>query len=96
MFDVPRGSSEYKDAVKEFEQTIGASSYTIVAVQRVQCPLEYPKHVAVRSAMQGKHHKPPEVRRLFHGTKEDSIELIAVQGFNRVYAADANGMLASI
>ena len=40
-----------------------------------------------------KHKKEPIVKRLFHGSKQESLELIAVQGFNRNFAADANGTL---
>ena len=87
------GSTEFQDAVKEFELSMTSSGlkYAIVAVKRVQTPNEYQRHCALRQAIQQKHGKKVLERRLFHGTRQESIEAIAVQGFNRIFAADANG-----
>lgn len=94
MFDVAPGSPEYQTALQKFHDTIGQmETVTVVSLKRIQNPLEYRKHVAVEESIADKHHKPKvEVKHLFHGSKQDSIELIAVQGFNRNFAADANGM----
>ena len=93
LFEVDAGSTEFQDAVKEFELSMTSSGlkYAIVAVKRVQTPNEYQRHCALRQAMQQKHGKKVLERRLFHGTRQESIEAIAVQGFNRIFAADANG-----
>ena len=92
MFEVNAGTAEFQEAVKEFEQTMTTLKYTIVGVKRVQNPNEYVRHCAFRAALQQKYGKMKvEERHLFHGTREDSIYAIAVQGFNRIFAADANG-----
>ena len=92
MFVVTVGTAEFQEAVKEFEQTMTGLRYTIVGVKRVQNPNEYVRHCAFRVGLQQKYGKPKvEERHLFHGTREDSIYAIAVQGFNRSFAADANG-----
>ena len=90
-FDVPTGSAEYKDAIREFEATIRNANCTIIKVQRIQNPSEYAKHASFQQILQQKYGKKVEERRLFHGTRMDSIEAISYQGFNRIFAADANG-----
>ena len=93
MFPVATGTQEYQDAIKEFEDTVKQHySVTIVEVKRVQNRNEYAKHIALEQAISRKHGKPVVTKRLFHGSKQESLELIAVQGFNRNFAADANGM----
>ena len=91
MFDVPSRSPEYQLAIKEFEATINYSHYTIECVKRIQNRIEYTKHIAFRDAIEAKHGMKVEQRKLFHGSKLDSLELIATQGFNRNFAASANG-----
>ena len=93
MFPVVTGTQEYQDATKEFEDTVKPHyNVTIVEVKRVQNRNEYAKHIALEQAINRKHGKPVVPKRLFHGSKQESLELIAVQGFNRNFAADANGM----
>ena len=92
MFDVVKDSPEYQEALKRFHETIG-QTVTIVSLKRIQNPVEYGKHVSLRELIAKKYQtKTPSIRQLFHGSKGDSIQLIAVQGFNRNFAADANGM----
>lgn len=90
MFTVAAGSQEYQEAVKEFQDTVHLQ-HTIVEVKRVQNRNEYTKHMAFQDAVSRKHGTTPDTRRLFHGSKQESLELIAFQGFNRNFAADANG-----
>ena len=90
MFPVATGTPEYQDAIKEFEDTVRVP-HTIVQVKRIQNRNEYSKYIALRDAIHRKHNKPVATRRLFHGSKQDSLELIAFRGFNRNFAADANG-----
>ena len=95
MFDVPTGTQEYLDAVQEFEATMD-QKHAIIRVRRIQNPSEYSKHCAFRETLKHKHGKTNVLeKRLFHGTKNDSIVAIAHQGFNRIFAADANGELNS-
>ena len=92
MFPVPAGSTEYQDAIKEFTDTIRKQP-TIIEVKRIQNRSEYEKHLVFRDTIFRKHNKPVAVKRLFHGSGEDSLKQIAHQGFNRNFAATANGKL---
>jgi O-acetyl-ADP-ribose deacetylase (regulator of RNase III) len=91
MFPITAGTPEYQAAIKEFQDTIGAA-HTIVEVKRIQNRSEYSRYIALRDAIQRKNSKPVGTRRLFHGSKLESLELIAVRGFNRNFAADTNGI----
>ena len=92
MFPVQAGSAEYQDATKEFVDTV-KMPHTIVEVKRIQNRREYEKHIVFRDTIARKHGSPAAMRRLFHGSKQESLELIAYQGFNRNFAAAANGEL---
>lgn len=92
MFEVDKTSTEYTDALGKFFQTI-QQTVTIISLKRVQNPGLYRKHAALQDALCEKYSKKKidVQQRLFHGSKEDSIELIATQGFNRILAAEENG-----
>ncbi len=93
MLEVQKGTQEYIDAVKEFEESLTKNKIkvSIEKIERIEKKTEYGKHMALQKAIRDKHKKEPEVRRLFHGSKQESLKLIAFQGFNRIFAADANG-----
>lgn len=91
MFDVPQSSPEHAEALDDFHKTIN-QPVTIVSLQRIQNPGLYRTHAALEETICGKYLKQKvDVRRLFHGTSEASIKDIATQGFDRIFAADANG-----
>ena len=99
MFEVDQGSQEYADAVKEFEESMNKWGYkfSIEKVQRIENRVEYTKHMALNESFKEKYQKRDVlVMRLFHGSKFASLQLIAVQGFNRNFAADANGKVLSL
>ena len=99
MFEVDQGSQEYADAKKEFEESMNKWGYkfSIEKVQRIENRVEYTKHMALNESVKEKYQKKDVlVKRLFHGSRFDSVQLIAVQGFNRNFAADANGKVLSI
>ncbi len=93
MLEVDKTTPEYVDAVKEFEESMTSRNvnFSIERVERVESKAEYSKHMALQDAIRVKHKKEPKVRRLFHGSRQDKLHLIAVQGFNRIFAADTNG-----
>ena len=91
LYEVPEGTDEFTDATKEFCEKMGPLKFTIAKVQRVQNPNIYACYDALRRALRRKYGKAVVERRLFHGTKPASIEAITHQGFNRNFAADANG-----
>lgn len=92
MFDVPQGSTEYQEALQNFFDTVN-QQVTIASLKRVQNPTLYQKHTTLQDTMCKKYPKKKiDVKRLFHGSSDDSIKYIATQGFNRSLAADANGM----
>ena len=88
------GTPEYIEAVKEFEESLtkGGVKYSIEKIERIENITEYAKHVALKDCIREKHKKDPLVKRLFYGSKKDSTVPIAVQGFNRNFAADPNGI----
>ena len=91
MFDVPQSSSEHTEALENFHKTIN-QAVTIISLQRIQNPGLYRTHAALEETICDKYSKQKvDVRRLFHGTSEASIKAIAAQGFDRIFAADANG-----
>lgn len=94
MVEVQKGTQEYTNAVKEFEESLAKhkGNFSIEKVQRIENRIEYGRHTAVYRSIREKHKKEPLVKRLFHGSKQKSLELIAVRGFNRNFAADANGI----
>ena len=87
------GTPEYIEAVKEFEESLRKEGvkYSIEKVEKIENITEYVKHVALKASIRVKNKKDPLVKRLFHGSRKKSLEPIAVQGFNRNFAADANG-----
>ena len=93
MFTVPSGTEEYECAVKEFRETMYGKRCIIVKLERIQNFNEYSKHCAFLDVLKRKYCGGVLLKRLFHGTSSASIEAIAHQGFNRIFAADANGNL---
>ena len=87
-FEVPLHSSEYHEATYRFFETLGSNKCNIIKVQRVQNPSEYTRYQSLKTSWRSQ--KPIE-RDLFHGSKKESISSICANGFNRGYAADANG-----
>ena len=67
-----------------------------VSLKRVENHTVYIQHRSFLEAITQKYpHKDAIViKRLFHGSRESSIAPIYNQGFNRNFAADANGMLS--
>ena len=93
LFDVPKGTVEFDTATKEFSDTMGPLNFSIVSVERVQNPNIHSCYVTLRHSLRRKYGRTVEERRLFHGTRAESVEAITHQGFNRIFAADANGMI---
>ena len=93
LFKVSSNTKEYENAVKEFRQTMYGIKFTVVSLERIQNFDEYSKHCAFLDVLKRKYNGDVLVKRLFHGTSLLSVEAIAHQGFNRIFAADANGML---
>ena len=92
--ELQKDCPEYKDAIKDFEATMTRLKYSIEKVERIQNPMQYGSYCQMRDNLTLKYQgtKVPESR-VFHGTKPDSIKSIAHTGFNRNFAADANGKL---
>ena len=93
LFTVPSGTEEYEIAVKEFRETMYGKKFTIVKLERIQNFNEYSKQCAFLDVLKRKYSGDVLMKRLFHGTSSLSVEAIAHQGFNRIFAADANGEL---
>ena len=94
LIDVPASDSEYKDALQEFNNTIGRK-VSIVSLKRIENHTVYIQHRSFLEAITQKHpHKDIVIKRLFHGSGESSIAPILNQGFNRNFAGYANGMFS--
>lgn len=91
LFNIPGGTEEYECGIKEFKETMYGKRFMIVKLERVQNVNEYSKHCAFLDVLKRKYNGDVLLKRLFHGTSSESIEAIAHQGFNRIFAADANG-----
>lgn len=96
MFEVLMHSKEYQSAVKEFVATMHGIQYNIIRLQRIQNPNEYVKHCSFLEVLRRKYEGKVLEKHLFHGTSIKSVAAIAHQGFNRIFAADANGMLVLV
>ena len=98
MIEVHEGTQEYTQAVKEFEESLSKRNikFSVRKVQRIENRTEYSKHMALQEILCFRHKKKPLVKRLFHGSGLESLQLIAVQGFNRNFAADVNGNLVIV
>ena len=64
---------------------------SIIKVQRVQNPGEYMRNQRLKTSWQTTHAMDVTERVLFHGNKRENIDIICATGFNRIFAADANG-----
>ena len=91
MLTVSVDSEEYESALIEFKETMCGRLCSIVDLKRIQNFNEYAKHCAFLDVLKRKYGGQVVLKRLFHGTSIHSIEAIAHQGFNRIFAADANG-----
>lgn len=90
---IPESSVEYKKATGRFQDTLGNLKHSIQSVQRIQNPGEYARYMTLKQTWESMHAQGKvREREVFHGTKQASIMLICSQGFNRNFAADANGM----
>ena len=88
--DVSKSSSEFTKATQRFEETM-SGNFTIIRVQRVQNPQEYYRYLGLKATWQSTGRIMHE-KELFHGTKAENIKAVCSSGFNRNFAADANGM----
>lgn len=91
MVDVPSHTEEYQSALKEFKETMYRMEFSILSLERIQNSNEYTKHCAFLDVLKRKYGGQVLLKRLFHGTSASSVQAIAHQGFNRIFAADANG-----
>ena len=90
-------SNEYVQATRRFFETKGDSNYEIVKLQRIQNPSEYTRYQTLKKTWVMLHGQGSVMEKdLFHGTKKESIDPICSTGFNRGFAADANGKKLSL
>lgn len=92
--EVAEGTTEYDQATHRFKQTLGSCKVTIVKVQRVQNPGEYMRYEALKASWRQTTEGNVKEETVFHGTKRANIEPISKTGFNRIFAAEANGKVS--
>ncbi len=90
---IQKHDPEYARATQRFLETLDNVPCTIESVKRVQNPGEYSRYQSLKSSWESIHGRSGVIKEkeLFHGTKEESVNLICAQGFNRIFAADNNG-----
>ena len=95
VVEVKSGTPEFDAATKEFKATIGKIKYTIESVQRIQNLTQYASHYRLKENLEQQKYKGRKKTlemTVFHGTRGDTVQQIIGSGFNRIFAADANGM----
>ena len=91
--EVKEGTPEYQTALKRFHETIKVQ-VSIEKLERIQNPNLYNLHVTLKDVIARKYGKNTvEVKQLFHGLKEGAVNDVMTTGFNRSFAATANGMV---
>ncbi|XP_028313172.1 protein mono-ADP-ribosyltransferase PARP14-like isoform X2 [Gouania willdenowi] len=84
MFSVSGATLEFINVVKELSRT--GLSVNIISIERVQNPTLYQSYELMKKQLMQKNNRSDNELLLFHGTKEESIDLINSKGFNRSYA----------
>ncbi len=87
--EVKEGTPEYAEALKRFHETIGCK-VTVLKLERVQNSFQYSLHTTLKDGIARKH-GTKNIKQLFHGLKEESVDPVITTGFNRSFAATANG-----
>uniref|UniRef100_H3AVP7 Poly [ADP-ribose] polymerase n=1 Tax=Latimeria chalumnae TaxID=7897 RepID=H3AVP7_LATCH len=83
-------SKEYKEVETLFK--ISCANFKIDQIERIQNPALWMNYQIKKKSMDTKNGNTKNEKRLFHGTRLDSINLINKDGFNRSYA----GMNAAV
>ncbi|KAK2850420.1 hypothetical protein Q7C36_009203 [Tachysurus vachellii] len=77
------GSQEYNDVLVQFRKTCNQN---VLSIQRVQNPRMWKNYQNNKQYMEQMNGHQNNERMLFHGTREESINHINQNGFNRSYA----------
>ncbi|XP_029295286.1 protein mono-ADP-ribosyltransferase PARP14-like isoform X2 [Cottoperca gobio] len=91
LFPLTAGSKEYKDVVTELTKT--GLTANIISVERVQNTTLWQNYQLMKNKLEVKNKHTNNERKLFHGTKAESIDLINTHGFNRSYAGTHVGAM---
>ncbi|XP_036417757.1 poly(ADP-ribose) polymerase family member 14-related sequence 1 isoform X2 [Colossoma macropomum] len=83
-FPLQANSNEYKDVLSHFRKT--CPNNNVLKISRIQNPGMWKKYQHNKHIMEIKNGHKNNERRLFHGTREDSMKHINHSGFNRSYA----------
>ncbi|KAM3607106.1 uncharacterized protein V6R79_001842 [Siganus canaliculatus] len=86
---IAAGTPEYNDVESLFKATCQKN---ILKIERIQNPVMWKSLQIKKLGMESKNPTQTIERRLFHGTREDSVAHINTHGFNRSYA----GMNAAV
>ncbi|KAL7881397.1 hypothetical protein AOLI_G00082450, partial [Acnodon oligacanthus] len=83
-FPLQANSNEYKDVLSHFRKT--CPNNNVLKISRIQNPGMWKKYQHNKHIMELKNGHLNNEKKLFHGTKEDSMKHINFNGFNRSYA----------
>ncbi|XP_070564847.1 uncharacterized protein [Ptychodera flava] len=79
-------SMEYKEVYELFFSTLDDEEYEIENLQRVQIPWRYKQYQTSKEKFNRKNPGCENEKRLFHGTRAETLKEINRSGFNRSYA----------
>ncbi|XP_066497152.1 poly(ADP-ribose) polymerase family member 14-related sequence 1 isoform X2 [Hoplias malabaricus] len=82
-YPLQSSSNEYKDVLGHFKKTCPNN---VIKISRIQNPGMWKKYQQNKQIMEVKNGHQNNERKLFHGTRQDSIQHINHSGFNRSYA----------
>ncbi|XP_034055195.1 protein mono-ADP-ribosyltransferase PARP14-like isoform X3 [Gymnodraco acuticeps] len=89
LFPVAAGSQEYTNVETELRNT--GLTPNIISIERVQNTTLWKSYQLLKKLLDVKNKHNNNERKLFHGTRADSIDFINKRGFNRSYAGTRVG-----
>ncbi|XP_054984122.1 protein mono-ADP-ribosyltransferase PARP14-like [Sorex araneus] len=84
VVDLPPSHAEYREVARQFNQT--CSTFVIKKIERIQNLPLWNSYQTKKKAMGSKNNNVINEKQLFHGTDENSVSHVNVNGFNRSYA----------
>ena len=90
-------SKEYQDISKNFKATLRGEQGVIQKIERIENPILYRQYSFAKDVLAAKRAKEISARtatlelELYHGTREDAVQHVIDNGFNRIYAGTASG-----
>lgn len=91
LVSLKTNDKEYTEVKTAFTKTMSSLNPTIVSIQRLQNPNLYRQYAAFKMGMVKRNPTCQNEKWLWHGTTQDTLKKININGFNRSFAG-VNGM----